>query len=255
MADPYLDYTPFKEKKRAFERTRMPKCSIGSCELGSVPRTVAIIDRTLWIEDIVKLQEIGTDILEIRVDTFTQDIKAICSFINEIKKACSLPLIGTIRENTGNLEKRLDFFKSIIPLVDAVDIELDSPINSEVIAMAKGRTIIISEHDFQGTPDDGKLNAIVEKAVSRGCHIVKIAVMAHNQDDVVRLLQFIHCCKANIVAFSMGEYGAVSRVLSMLFGSLFTYGYVTHANAPGQLSINKLIEELRLYYPACNEKH
>jgi 3-dehydroquinate dehydratase-1 len=233
----------------AYVRKNMSKCSIGSCELGLVPRTVAIIDRPLWIEDIVKLQKTGTDILEIRVDSFTQDIQSTCAFIAEIRKACSLPLIGAIRENTGNADKRLDFFKMIIPLVDAVDIELNTPINSEIIKMAAGRTIIVSEHDFAGTPDDDALQGIVEKALSLGCHIVKIAVLARNQDDVVRLLQFIHGCKANIVAFSMGEYGTISRVLSMLFGSLYSYGFVTHANAPGQLSIEKLIEECRLYFP------
>ncbi|MGB7569525.1 MAG: type I 3-dehydroquinate dehydratase, partial [Chitinivibrionales bacterium] len=205
----------------------MPKCSIGTCELGSVPRTVAIIDRPLWAEDIVQLQEIGTDILEIRADSFTQDIQSTCAFIAEIKKACSLPLIGTIRENTGNSDKRLEFFKSIIPLVDAIDIELDNSITAEVIRMAAGRTIIVSEHDFQGTPDNNALQGIVEKALTLGGHIIKIAVLAKNQEDVVRLLQFVHGCTANIVAFSMGEYGTISRVMSMLFGSLFSYGFVT----------------------------
>ena len=232
----------------------MPKCSIGTCELGSIPRTVGIIDRPLWIEDIVNLQKMGTDILEIRVDSFTREIQSTCAFIAEIKKACTLPLIGTIRENTGNSDKRLDFFKMIIPLVDSIDIELNNPINTEVITMAEGRTIIGSHHDFQGTPGNVELNEIVEKALSLGCHIVKIAVLAKNQDDTVRLLQFIHGCTANIVTFSMGEYGAVSRVLSMLFGSLFSYGFVTHANAPGQMHISKLIEELRLYYPAFDKK-
>ena len=232
----------------------MPKCSIGSCELGLVPRTVAIIDRPLWIEDIVKLQKTGVDILEIRVDSFSQDIRSTCAFIAEIKKTCTLPLIGTIRENTGNANKRLDYFKKIIPLVDAIDIELNNPISSDVVKMAAGRTIIVSEHDFLGTPDNDALNGIVEKALSVGCHIVKIAALAKNQDDVVRLLQFVHGCTANIVAFSMGEFGTISRVLSMLFGSLFSYGFVTHANAPGQLHINKLIEELLLYYPAFDKK-
>jgi 3-dehydroquinate dehydratase I len=232
----------------------MPKCSIGSCELGSVPRTVAIIDRHLETGDISRLQEIGTDILEIRVDSFTQDIQSTCAFIAEIKKACSLPLIGTIRENTGNSDKRLEFFKSIIPLVDTIDIELDNPITTEVIKMAAGRTIIVSEHDFQGTPDNDALHGIVDKALTLGALIVKIAVLAKNQGDVVRLMQFVHDCKANIVAFSMGEFGTISRVLSMLFGSLFSYGFVTHANAPGQLHISKLIEEVRLYYPAFDKK-
>jgi 3-dehydroquinate dehydratase, type I len=214
-----------------------------------MPRTVAIIDRTLGPDDILRLQKIGTDILEIRVDSFNQNIQSTCAYIAEIKKACSLPLIGTIRENTGNSDKRLDYFKGIIPLVDAIDIELNSAIVGQVIAMAGDKTIIVSEHDFKRTPDIAQLKEIVDKATSLGGTIVKIAAFAHNQEDVVRLLRFIDQCEENIVAFSMGEYGTISRVLSMLFGSLFSYGFITHANAPGQLSIEKLIEECRLFFP------
>jgi 3-dehydroquinate dehydratase-1 len=227
----------------------MQKCFIGNCELGSRPRTVAIIDRPLWIEDIIRLEKIGTDILEIRVDSFTQDIQKTRAFIEDVKKVCSLPLIGTIRENTNTVDKRLEYFKTILPLVDAIDIELNGEISSQVIALAQGKTIIVSEHDFAGTPETARLHEMVQKAVALGANIVKIAVLAATREDVVRLLKFVDECEENIVAFSMGEYGTVSRVLSMLFGSLFSYGFVTHANAPGQLSIEKLIEECRLYFP------
>jgi 3-dehydroquinate dehydratase-1 len=227
----------------------MQKCFIGNCELGSRPRTVAIIDRPLWIEDIIRLEKIGADILEIRVDSFAQDIQKTRAFIEDVKKVCSLPLIGTIRENTNTVDKRLEYFKTILPLVDAIDIELNGEISSQVIALAQGKTIIVSEHDFAGTPETARLHEMVQKAVALGANIVKIAVLAATREDVVRLLKFVDECEENIVAFSMGEYGTVSRVLSMLFGSLFSYGFVTHANAPGQLSIEKLIEECRLYFP------
>jgi 3-dehydroquinate dehydratase-1 len=227
----------------------MQKCFIGNCELGSRPRTVAIIDRPLWIEDIIRLEKIGADILEIRVDSFAQDIQKTRAFIEDVKKVCSLPLIGTIRENTNTVDKRLEYFKTILPLVDAVDVELDGEISSQVIALAQDKTIIVSEHDFAGTPETARLHEMVQKAVALGANIVKIAVLAATREDVVRLLKFVDECEENIVAFSMGEYGTVSRVLSMLFGSLFSYGFVTHANAPGQLSIEKLIEECRLYFP------
>jgi 3-dehydroquinate dehydratase-1 len=231
----------------------MKKCFIGNCELGSRPRTVAIIDRPLWIEDIIRLEKIGTDILEIRVDSFTQDIQKTRAFIEDVKKACSLPLIGTIRENTNTVDKRLEYFKTILPLVDAIDIELNGEISSQVIALAQGKTIIVSEHDFAGTPETARLHEMVQKAVTIGANIVKIAVLAARREDVVRLLKFVDECEENIVAFSMGEYGTVSRVFSMLFGSLFSYGFVTHANAPGQLPIEKLIEECRLYFPEMTE--
>ncbi len=231
----------------------MSKCRIGSCSLGAVPAAAAIIDGPLPLTEMKKLKSIGTDLLEIRVDGFREDIDTVCDYIAGVKKTIGLPLIGTIRENPRNKDNRIDLFRRIIPLVDAIDIEIDAPINSAVIAMASKKTIIVSEHDFSGTPDKAALCRIVKKASGLtsglGCHIVKIAALARNREDVVRLLEFTNGCATPIVAFSMGQYGSISRVLSMFFGSLYSYGFVKKANAPGQIHIRKLIEEMRRYYP------
>jgi 3-dehydroquinate dehydratase-1 len=227
----------------------MHTSTIGSCELGGVPRTAAIIEAPLPLEAIKNLEKIGADLLEIRVDCFEENIQKICGYIEDVKRICRLPLIGTIRENDRTKDSRADMFAEVIPLVDAVDIEIDAPIVSEVISMAAGKTVVVSEHNFQNTPTARELGEIASRAAQLGGHIVKIAAMAHCSEDVVRLLRFTHDCEMPIVAFSMGEYGVISRVTSMLFGSLYSYGFVTKANAPGQLHIEKLIEELRLYYP------
>ena len=231
----------------------MPKITIGQCVLGAVPRTAAIIEKPLDFAAIGRLKKLGADMLEIRVDCFPGDLGGICEYIAEVKKRFGIPLIGTIRENNATKRRRLAYFERVIPLVDAVDIEIDAPIAPEVVTMAKGKTIIVSEHDFSRTPAQRRLEAIVTRAGKLGGHIVKIATMAKRPKDVIRLLQFVYECPMPIVAFSMGELGAVSRVLSMLYGSLYSYGYVTRANAPGQLSIEKLIEELRLYYPSVKK--
>jgi len=141
-----------------------------------------------------------------------------------------------------------------MPFVDAVDIEIDASINREIIAMARGKTIIVSEHDFEKMPDLSHLEKIASKANSLGATIIKIAAMAHNRQDVVRLMEFTAAKRNNLVTIAMGNYGAISRVLAPVFGSLFTYGFVKKSVAPGQLSLHKLVEELRLYYPGFNSK-
>jgi 3-dehydroquinate dehydratase I len=224
-------------------------CSIGSCKLGAVPRAVAIIDGPLALDKIKTIEELGADMLEVRVDCFEDGIDGVCEYIASTRRACSLPLIGTIRETARTRNNRSALFAKIIPLVDAVDIEIAAAIAPAIIAMSAGKTVIVSEHDFERTPGSAELEAIARRAAALGGHIVKIAAMAHDREDVVRLLEFTHRCPLPAVAFSMGEYGAISRVMSMLFGSLFSYGYVTKANAPGQLPLNKLVEELRMYYP------
>jgi 3-dehydroquinate dehydratase I len=227
----------------------MTNILIGSCKLGAIPRVAAIIDSFLPIEKIMELKSIGTDLLEIRVDCFEEPIDKVCGYMVNVKRNCGLPLIGTIRENERTKSNRIDLFAKIIPVVDSIDVEIDAAIAPQVIDMAAGKTIIVSEHNYNFTPDMDGLIDIVERAAVLGGHIVKIAAMAHNRADVIRMLQFINGCKMPVVAFSMGESGSISRVMSMLFGSLYSYGFVTNANAPGQLGIEKLVEEMRLYFP------
>lgn len=232
----------------------MEPLKIGTFTLGEIPRVVAVIDEFLDMRRIGELKKIGVDILEIRVDKLGTDIPSLCVFIDKIKKTAGFPCIGTIRETAENKDKRSDIFKAIMPFVDAVDIEGDTSINRQVIAHATGKTIIVSEHDFEKTPDIAHLESIAAKAESLGADIVKIATLAKNRHDVARLMAFTASGNRNLVTIAMGEYGIIARVLAPMFGSLFTYGYVTKSIAPGQLPVGKLIEELRLYYPAFKAK-
>jgi 3-dehydroquinate dehydratase-1 len=194
------------------------------------------------------------DILEIRLDLLGNDIPALCLFVDKIKKFTGFPCIATARQTEGNKDSRLDIFKAVIPFVDAVDIEIDASIARQVIAHAQKKTIIVSEHDFEKTPDLSHLESIAEKAELLGADIIKIAAMAEHPTDVVRLMEFTSACRKNLVTIAMGEYGNITRVLAPMFGSLFTYGFVKKAVAPGQLSVHKLVEELRLYYPSFDAK-
>ena len=91
---------------------------------------------------------------------------------------------------------------------------------------------------------------MVDRALLQGADIIKIAVMARSTADVTRLLRFTEDCKVPLVTIAMGPLGSVSRVIAPLFGSLFTYGFIHRPVAPGQLSVEKLIEERTLYFPA-----
>jgi 3-dehydroquinate dehydratase-1 len=231
--------------------------SIGTVQLGDMPRAVAIIDEFLDMHHIKELAKIGVDILEIRLDLLGTDIPSLCLFVDKIKKFTSFPCIATVRQTDENKDIRLDIFKSVIPFVDAIDIEIGSSIARQVITHAQAKTIIVSEHDFEKTPDLSHLEGMVAKAESLGANIVKIATMAKHQHDVVRLMEFTAACAAhakNVVTIAMGEHGNITRVLAPVFGSLFTYGFVKKAVAPGQMQIRKLVEELRLYYPAFDVK-
>jgi 3-dehydroquinate dehydratase-1 len=223
--------------------------TIGSVVLGKIPRVIGVVDTFLDMRRIAAIKKTGVDILEIRVDLLGADIPGLCVFIDKIKKTSGSPCIATVRETDENRDRRIDIFKAILPFVDAIDIEIDASISRQVISHAKGKTVIVSEHDFKKTPDIPHLERIVKKAESLGAHIVKIAAMAKNRRDVARLMTFSSLGKKNLVAISMGDYGAISRVLAPVFGSLFTYGFTAKSVAPGQMSVEQLIEEMKRYYP------
>lgn len=227
----------------------MGNIKIGNVELGNAPRIVAIVDDFIPAETVKGFKEKGAALLEIRVDLFSAEFDTILEYLEKLRKSVDIPIIGTIRETDENRDKRLSMFERIIPLVDSVDIEIDWDINHEVIKRASGKTIIISEHDFEKTPSNDESSQIIETAKDLGADIIKIAAMANKKEEVTRLLNFTKTRSENLVTISMGEIGKRSRIEAPLFGSLFTYAYVKERVAPGQISLEEMVEEFKALYP------
>ena len=241
-------------------RRKAKNLSIGKVELGRVPRIAAVIRGPQLVELAVRAREDGADILEVRVDLFQKvNLVGLKKDLRIIKQKAKLPLIVTVRrkdEGGGRryLEReRLRLLKSLIPLTDAVDIELRSRgIIREVIRLAKlkKKKVLVSCHDLVRTPSNEGLKNIACRAKELGGDIVKIAARAKNKDDVVRLLDFTyHCPYKPLVSISLGQRGSLfSRVLAPLFGSCLTYAYVDTPVAPGQLSVSQLRRELKKFF-------
>ncbi len=225
--------------------------SIGSLQFDGTPRVAVVLDRLRDADTLKKLATRGADLLEIRVDLFDHPFERVREHIGEIRRSTPLPLIGTIRENQRTSSRRRELFASLIPVVDAVDVEVDAPFCAEVAAEAArlGKCVIVSEHNFQQTPPSDVLDRIIERANGSGANIVKVATMAHCREDVARILELPRRGNDNLVVIAMGAMGTVSRVVAPLFGSLFTYAPLDDAVAPGQLPLDTLVKHLRLYYP------
>lgn len=223
--------------------------AIGSCALGKYPKVVAIVDKFVAVDELVSLKKNGVDLLEIRVDLINAPFDKIMQYLHSVKDTTGLPMIGTIRENERTVKNRVAMFKEIVAVVDAIDVELGSPVSDVILSNAKDTTIIISEHDYQKTPSDDELRDMITRACAQGADIVKLAVMSNFPDDVYRLLKVTKECTVPIVSIGMGPVGTATRVFAPLYGSLFTFGFIGDVVAPGQLPILKLIDEIRLYYP------
>lgn len=232
---------------------------IGSVKLGECPRVVLAVDGDS--SSVARASRAGVDILEARVDLFPGRFTArrVVDAVTVLQRH-KRPLIGTIRgqheggKATLSDEERVRLYQHLSPLVDAVDVDLRAALVKPVLAFARRHhnTIILSHHDFHGTPSDAVLRRLVNQAVSLGADIVKIAAFAQHERDVLRLLQFTMAHRPqHLVTIAMGPRGSISRLVFPLAGSLLTYTSVSPSH--GQIDAKRLIEDLRFYYPRYRE--
>ncbi len=131
-------------------------------------------------------------------------------------------------------------------MADAVDIELESKsILGKVIREVHNnkRTIIISYHNLEETPSDTKLKNMFRKTYQMGGDIAKIATLAKNREDVIRLMKItLEYRQKNIIAFSLANIGVISRIFFLFIGSLLTYGCADIPLASRQLPVDTLRE-------------
>ncbi len=228
--------------------------------IGAEPRVIVAIFGEKDAKLAQTAQDNGADLIELRLDLYPLlSVQTLVDTVHRVKEVCRLPLIGTIRLKAegggfqGDEGERRRMFLSVLPLIDAIDIELSAAgIISEVVSEAKaqGKTIIISHHNFYRTPPDTELETIANSAKQAGADIVKLAATANSLDDLSRLLLFSYTTPHKpISCISMGELGAPSRFIAPLFGSCLTYAHLSDSTAPGQFTLYELQERLKIVFP------
>ena len=186
-------------------------------------------------EDVIKVAEDciekGADVLEFRIDALDNpNFKDIQEIIEEI----NFPMIATNRISSeggsfkGTEEERIDILLKCAPLVDYVDIELQSDDKYIKQIHDTGVTTIVSYHDFHKTPEINEIMYIVEKEQKLG-DIAKVALMPNDFYDTLKIL-----------AISMSGLGSYTRVMASKFDSPITFAAGTDVTAPGQIDIETM---------------
>ncbi len=231
---------------------------LGGLTLGKAPLVCGVIVKSIDFTGVNRALKAGADLIEVRLDTFSK--RGITDIAEPLKrlKAKGVPLLLTIRSSkeggTGGKGRltsaeRLALFIELMPLVDAVDIELSSVgIIKKVVKAARGKKkrVIVSFHDFKATPGREKLLRIIKEARGAGADIVKIASSVKGKVELSRLAGLLTDNK-DLIVIGMGRKGSASRVFFPILGSLITYSGITGTNAPGQLSIAVLRREFKSY--------
>lgn len=108
-------------------------------------------------------------------------------------------------------------------------------------ASSSGARILVSWHDFAGTPQPRTLARRFERMSQISDH-VKVVTTASSIDDASRVLSlYSHVCRTRLVAFAMGDAGRISRILCLYMGSPFTYVSLGRPVAPGQFSLDQMM--------------
>jgi len=180
------------------------------------------------------------DIFEVRAD-FVRDLD-----LAALMRARTKPILFTCRpESEGGLFPDRDHLarhrllsEAVVRGFDLVDVEARAGLD-DVVASKAGRGLVLSWHDFEGTPED--LDALYARLAEPQPDVVKIAVTARSVRDLGRLLAFAarhaRARGPRLVALAMGPLGAASRILGGRYGAPFTFASPEAGReaAPGQL--------------------
>jgi 3-dehydroquinate dehydratase type I len=148
----------------------------------------------------------------------------------------------------GSEETRRRLLAEALELgADFLDVELaaDEAWRRDLWERRGEAKIILSWHDFSGTPEAARLEAVFQEMLAQDAHVIKMVTLAQEPEDNLRLLSLIPRARAQgreIIAFCMGAAGKWSRVVAPLLGSYLTFAPFTKkgASAPGQLTVNEL---------------
>jgi 3-dehydroquinate dehydratase/shikimate dehydrogenase len=206
------------------------------------PVICAVIGRTRHKMMQMEIQEAakrGARLIELRLDFLAKapDFKRLLA-----NKPC--PMIATVRRPAeggrfpGSEEERLMLLRqAIVSGFDWVDLESD--IAKSIPRFGKVKRII-SFHDMRGLPDD--LEEMYKEMCELDGDLVKIAVVAGQPSDNLRVLELLKGAPKPTVALCMGDLGTCTRVLCGRLGAPFTYGAFNKERgiAPGILSHDEL---------------
>lgn len=196
---------------------------------------------------IEKAEKQEADLIEIRFDYLDSSIN-----INELSKYGSSPKIAAMLSNKSQVNYQKLLLKAAKSGFEYVDIPLGSFDQENVIKKVKALNCkpIVSFHDFTGPLSILDLEKILEQEISVGAEVCKIVPTAKKIQDNLEILNFIskYSSSSNIVSFCMGQLGRISRVLSPLYGSFFTFASLEAGleTANGQISIQELRQIYKL---------
>ena len=199
------------------------------------------------LKKVVKKALKKSDYVEIRFDFLkpAEVPKALELLKNDLKKSvCTLRPKSEGGKFSGVEKERIAILKLIAeynPFL--LDVEFNSLKKNKTLVkyLKKTKTpILVSWHDFKKTPNIATLNRVLEQ-MAKFSKNIKIVTNAKTVVDPSYVLSLYgRASSLSLIAFAMGDYGRMSRILCLYLGSPFTYVSLGKSIAPGQFSLNEV---------------
>jgi 3-dehydroquinate dehydratase / shikimate dehydrogenase len=199
--------------------------------------------------------ESGETFLEFRLDCLDepeQGVAAMRRFLGAFPEAT---ILATCRRHqnhgrfNGSVEEQVRILDAAVTAgARAVDIEIETAeLAAARLDLFRGRArLVLSYHNFEGTP---ALETVLRRMLRIPADAYKVVTTARKPSDNLRVLALARSHpRVPLMTLAMGEMGFPSRVLSPVFGGLYTYAAPSAAEgtAAGQVSARQLRHMYRI---------
>ncbi len=186
-----------------------------------------------------------SDYAEIRFDFLKP--KEIPDALELVKKnlkraVCTLRPKSEGGKFSGTEKERISILKLISEYSPfLLDVEYNTlKKDKKLVKYLSKNNILVSWHDFKKTPNNSVLLDMLNK-MAKFSKYIKIVTTAKFVEDSARVLAlYAKPSKNHLIAFSMGDFGRISRILCVFLGSPYTYVSLGKPIAPGQFSVDEI---------------
>ena len=189
--------------------------------------------------------ESGETFLEFRLDYLSDPCRGADVIRGFLDKYPDCILLATCRRHqnrgkfNGSIEEQLAVLdRAVRNGAHAIDVEIETAeVAPERLSQFRGRAqVILSYHNYEATPP---MDTIVNRMLRITADAYKVVTTARKPSDNVRVLSAAKALpKHRMVVLAMGELGFPTRVLSPVFGGIYSYAAPLYAEgtAAGQVS-------------------
>ncbi len=193
--------------------------------------------------------EAGETYFEFRLDYLPRPLDGVKAIRSFLKDHPECTILATCRRHqnhgrfNGSIEEQIAILESAAAAgARAVDLEIESAESAaaRLETLRATARLIVSYHNFEGTP---ALDAVLRRMQRLPADAYKLVTTARKPSDNLRVLSLSHgSARTPLIVLAMGEIGFPTRVLSPVFGGLFTYAAPNAAEgtAAGQVSARQL---------------